>query len=157
MADILTGDHTKILRAKSKPVDAGAPETKALVALMQSTLKGTEHGIGLAAPQVGENVRLFVIYPERIWQEGDTWAVAQMPRVYLNPELKIIGLGKTRETEGCLSLPEVWLLLRRAKKVEITARDVEGRKIKFKASGLLARVFQHEADHLRGMLISDYV
>jgi len=156
MEDILTGEHNKVLRAKSKAVEADAPETGALVRRMRDILQKTEHGIGLAAPQAGENARLFVIYPERIWQEGDVWKPEDMPRVFLNPGLKIIGQGKTKETEGCLSLPEAWLEIERAKKVEITAKNPEGKKIKLKASGLLARVFQHETDHLDGVLIVDY-
>lgn len=156
MSRITQGQDNPILRRVSEPIEAITPAIGKLVARMEATLLKTEHGIGLAAPQIGENVRVFIMSPERIWQEEDLWKIEDMPRVFINPELKSFSRDVLKETEGCLSLPEVWLSFERSKKVTVTAADLEGNKSKIHAKGLLARVFQHEVDHLNGVLITDH-
>ena len=102
-------------------------------------------GVGLAAPQVGVTVRLFVASP--------TFDAADR-RVYVNPE--IISLeGKQENEEGCLSLPGISCKVRRAAVVAIRATNLDGEQFEETAEELAARVFQHEMDHLNGKLLVD--
>jgi peptide deformylase len=156
MVHIVQGAKNVVLRKKSEPVGSITPAIRKIVARMEATLAKTENGIGLAAPQIGENVRIFIILPERIRQEEDLWQVEDMPRAFINPELKGFSRDTLKDTEGCLSLPEQWFGFERPKKVTVTATDLARNKIKIHAKGLLARVFQHEVDHLNGVLIVDH-
>lgn len=104
-------------------------------------------GIGLAAPQVGISIRMFVV---KLPDEGAQELVFVNPRI-VEPE------GAVVAEEGCLSLPEVFIEKRRAARCGIVAQDVNGKPIEMKGEGLLARVWQHETDHLDGKLIIDYM
>ncbi|MBI2450700.1 MAG: peptide deformylase [Candidatus Nealsonbacteria bacterium] len=133
-----------VLMKKAEKIKEITPEIKKLSEDMMETMLKTEpEGVGIAAPQVGVSKRMFVAQ------------TAEGPRVFINPQLK----KKSRETEimeeGCLSLPGVWLKVKRVKKVELKGLDINGKKIKTKAEGLYARILQHEIDHLDGILIRD--
>ena len=105
-----------------------------------------EHkGVGLAAPQVGVNVRMFVMNPTG--QPEDD-------RVYLNPELDEAA-GEEERGEGCLSLPEINSPVWRSLTLRLRARDLEGREVLERAEGFIPRIWQHEIDHLDGVLILD--
>lgn len=146
---IVTGKEQAVLRTSSKKVkDFDALQS--LIEDMKETLSGTENGIGLAAPQVGENIRLFIISPDFAEETGGKL-------VFLNPEITSFSRRVTEEEEGCLSLPETWDIVARANKVTIKAQDENGEKFKVTAKGLLARLFQHEVDHLNGTLFVDHV
>lgn len=114
-------------------------EVERMVALMNDAL-----GIGLAAPQVGSSRRLLV------YQIGD-----QRPMALANPELEWSSADSEEFQEGCLSLPGVEVDVERPVHVRVVARDVDGRELRIEASGLEARVIQHEMDHLDGVLIID--
>jgi peptide deformylase len=102
-------------------------------------------GVGLAAPQVGRNLRLFVINPTG--QPEDV-------RIYVNPEL--VDLGDQEEgEEGCLSIPDLHINVMRSKNARIRAHDLEGRQFEEAASGYIPRIWQHETDHLNGILLID--
>lgn len=103
-------------------------------------------GVGLAAPQVGVSIRLFVANPSD--QPGE------QEGVYVNPAI-VTASGSEVGEEGCLSLPMVACKVKRATHVTVRATDLEGRPFEQSAEGLLARVFQHEMDHLDGVLLSD--
>lgn len=103
------------------------------------------NGVGLAAPQVGICQRLFVVN-----HTGEPGA----DRVYINPRL-IDLTGTVEAEEGCLSIPEVHVMVKRAKHCLMQAYDLEGKLIEFEAEDLEARIWQHEADHLDGRLIID--
>ncbi len=105
-------------------------------------------GIGLAANQVNENLRLFIIDKDLADKNG-------VPDVFINPEITEYSRDQDELEEGCLSIPEFYVPIRRPKKIKIKALDLNGRKIKLKARGFLARVLQHETDHLNGILIKD--
>ena len=107
-----------------------------------------QSGIGLAANQVGLDMQLFVIDQELAKEHN-------APSVYLNPEVKLYSKNQEELEEGCLSIPETWLQIKRFKKVKVKAMDENGKRFKFIAKGLLARVLQHEYDHLQGVLITD--
>lgn len=148
MLDILTGGKNKILRSKSEPVKKITPEVLSLIKEMQETLAQAENGVGLAAPQVGRNISLFVV-AQGIAKGGHT--------VFINPEITQVSKKDMVEEEGCLSLPGDWRELARADKVTIKALDETGAKFKIRAKGLLARLMLHEADHLKGVLFVDHL
>lgn len=138
-----------ILRKKSLAVsksEIASEEIKILVADMMRTVEETQDAIGLAAPQVGIGKRIFVVkLPE---YEG----------VFINPQLIDPGKTKTRnsiEDEGCLSVPATYGPVVRERAVKIKAIDAQGKEFKLRAKGLLARVIQHELDHLNGKLFID--
>lgn len=112
------------------------------------TIMVQAQGVGLAANQVGENLQLFVILSS-LAQENN------VPEVFINPEITEYSKGQDTAEEGCLSLPGYFALIDRSKKIKIKALDLDGQKIRFKARGFLARVLQHETDHLNGLLIKD--
>lgn len=103
-------------------------------------------GVGLAANQVNKDLALFVI-DESLAKENNA------PDVYLNPEIEPYSKQEDIMEEGCLSIPGTWLKIKRTKKVKVKALNEKGDKIKFIAKGMLARVLQHEFDHLQGTLI----
>jgi peptide deformylase len=105
-------------------------------------------GVGLAANQVGKNLALFVIL-ESLAKEHN------VPEVYFNPEITEYSKDSDEIEEGCLSIPEYFAPIKRARKVMLKFIDEEGKKRKIKARGFLARVYQHETDHLNGLIIKD--
>jgi peptide deformylase len=132
------------LRKPSAPVERFDENLKALAARMLALMR--EHrGVGLAAAQVGHNVRLFVMNPSG--QPGDD-------RIYVNPEL-LDPSGSEEAEEGCLSIPGVNVNIVRDKAVRISAHDLDGKKFEQAGSGMQARIWQHEFDHLNGTLILD--
>lgn len=138
---------SKILKKKLEKIEDITPEIKGLISDMKETMK-LANGIGLAANQVGKDIALFVI-DENLAKENN------VPEVYINPELTLYSKEESAVEEGCLSVPEKWLNIKRVKKVKIKAIDENGKKIKFIAKSLLAKVLQHEFDHLNGILITD--
>lgn len=140
-----TGKDNKILRAKSSKVtDFSDPKIQKIIANMKETLFSMiETGIGLAAPQIGENIRIFILSPSISKQ-----------LIFINPTIKK-SLRRTKVQEGCLSLPKLYGFLKRSKTVKVAAFDENGEKFKLKAEGLLAQAIQHEVDHLDGILFID--
>ena len=133
-----------ILRKKAEVVkNPENPEIKKLIADMIVTMKQAS-GIGLAAPQVGYSLRLFIVnnVEDKIY-------------VFINPEIKDFSADKIPFDEGCLSVQKIWGPVIRPKKLTIKAMDENGKQMKIRAKGLLARVIQHEMDHLNGILFID--
>ena len=113
-------------------------------------------GIGLAAPQVYEGVRVFVAGTEGDLPIGDMSDDGPMPRFALiNPELAVEGRAVELDWEGCLSIPDIRGQVPRARDITVRGFDRDGRRVEFKASGFPARVIQHETDHLDGVLFFD--
>lgn len=148
MLEIELEKNNPVLRKKSEPVKEITSEILGLIKKMKETLAAAENGVGLAAPQVGKNIRLFVVSPE-LAKEDHT--------IFINPEITQISKAKTSEEEGCLSLPGDWRELARAEKVTIKALDENGKKFKMRVKGILARLMLHELDHLNGTLFVDYL
>jgi len=146
-----------VLRRKAEPIDRVDHNVRD-VALRMVELMFQADGIGLAAPQVGLPWRLFVAHvPESEGRSAtaDPPSATPDPRVYINPEITSpLGPLETAE-EGCLSLPDIRGEVLRPQTVTISALDVEGQPFKQTATGLLARCWQHEVDHLDGVLIID--
>ena len=140
----------KRLRQVSLPI---RQVTEALRELARDMLEVIydEPGIGLAAPQLGEPVRLIVV--DTTWSEE---GAEKSPLVLVNPELHEPE-GSIVWSEGCLSVPEFQAEVERAERVRLTATDLEGMPVEIRASGLQAVCFQHEVDHLDGMLFIDRI
>jgi peptide deformylase len=119
-------------------------QVRAVAARMIELMKEAK-GVGLAAPQVGLSWRLFVTDAP---DDGG-------PQVYVNPDLQLLPGERERHEEGCLSIPGVNVEIERPTAAFLTATDLEGRSVARPATGLTARVWQHEFDHLNGVLIID--
>jgi len=132
-----------ILRRKAAPIQSITPEIKELIADMVETTYD-QVGIGLAAPQVGIPLRLIVV-------NDDTGGGA---RPLINPAIAA-RRGSVVAEEGCLSIPGIFAPVERAEWVEVKALDGRGAPVALEAHGLLARVIQHEIDHLDGILFID--
>jgi peptide deformylase len=160
LLEVLTWPNP-ILKKKSIPVDVINSELKTLADDMLETMY-EENGIGLAAPQIGQNIRLIVI-DVRPRDEDDQIVEDEMtelelqhtyPMVLLNPKV-IAHEEKTTFEEGCLSVPGFNENVTRARVIEITALSLDGKELRFRTDGLLAICIQHEIDHLDGKLFID--
>jgi peptide deformylase len=134
-----------VLRRRAQPVGTVTPEIRRLVDDMVDTMYD-EVGIGLAAPQIGASLRLMVV--------GDD--DGRGARALLNPVITDRG-GEITAEEGCLSIPGVFAPVTRSEWVKLEAQDIEGQPVALTARGLRARVFQHEMDHLDGVLFIDHL
>jgi peptide deformylase len=132
------------LSKMSKPVEKFDQNLKDLAARM-FVLMRENRGVGLAAPQVGINIRMFVM---------NSTGKPEDDRIYVNPELSE-PLGEEEGEEGCLSLPQINAKILRSLSIQMKARDVEGKPISQLESGYIARIWQHEVDHLNGTLLLD--
>ncbi|GMU74105.1 MAG: peptide deformylase [Candidatus Campbellbacteria bacterium] len=146
----------KVLRAIAQDVpiqDIGSTKLKKILADMQKALAQEPDGVAIAAPQIGVSLRIFVISGKVFAKDID----APLPpdRVFINPN--ITKLSKEREwlEEGCLSVRWKYGEVPRALKATVTAHDENGKKFTLGGSGLLAQIFQHETDHLNGVLFTD--
>lgn len=144
MLEIVINPNT-ILRKKSRELkheEILRPEFKKLIKEMAVTMLKKD-GVGLAAPQIGKNIRLIVINSE------------EEVLAFINPKIIKKSWRKKIAEEGCLSLPDIFLPVKRHLSVEVEFLDLTGQKQKIKAKDMLARVFQHEIDHLDGILFID--
>ena len=132
-----------ILRQATTPVTEVTDDLRRLIADMFETMHHAR-GIGLAAPQVGRSERIAVI------------EIDEEPLVIINPEV-VERSGKAKAEEGCLSIPDIYADVERAKVVVVRAMDIDGKEYEIEATELLARCLQHEIDHLDGKLFLDYL
>ncbi|MBK1834115.1 peptide deformylase [Roseibacillus ishigakijimensis] len=152
-----------ILRKKCRVVEEVTDEIRELAENMIETMNDA-HGVGLAAPQIGEDLRLAVVDvshdPESITYLKIDDKVAEldevMPLVFINPELEF-GEEKELGREGCLSIQDIQAEVKRPLDVIAKLELLDGRVIKLESDGLLARAIQHEVDHLNGVLFIDRV
>ncbi|HKP92672.1 MAG TPA: peptide deformylase [Chthoniobacterales bacterium] len=151
-----------VLRAKGKRIEQVDDHIRALADDMLETMHSA-NGVGLAAQQVGHALQLTVLDVSQVEDRPSTLKIngkavedltSAMPLVLLNPTLK---LGEETEagSEGCLSFPEITADIDRAVTAQVEAKTLDGENVRIEASGLLARVFQHEVDHLNGILFVD--
>jgi peptide deformylase len=132
------------LKKVSRPVELFDDRLRALATRMFELMR-LHKGVGLAAPQVGENIRMFVM---------NATGEPTDDRVYVNPDLSDADGTETAE-EGCLSIPNVHVNVDRSLTMRIRARDLDGNPIEQVETGYLARIWQHEFDHLNGILLTD--
>lgn len=138
--EILTYTHPA-LRSKTEEVSEITPEIKTLIADMIETMYEAR-GVGLAAPQVGRLIRLFV------------YDVGEGPHAVINPRI-LKATGEEMGNEGCLSIPRLRGEVPRATRITVAWQDEKGKRHKRSVEGFTARVYQHENDHLHGILFTD--
>lgn len=157
-----------VLRAKARTLDAAeirSTEIQQLIDDMFETMAEYQ-GVGLAAPQVHEGVRIFVAgFPASLQDEDEEEDDEddeqdededEMPLIALiNPEITTVGRDLTEDWEGCLSIPDIRGRVPRARQIVAKGYDRNGKRVEIKASGFSARVIQHETDHLNGILFFD--
>ncbi|MBS0297369.1 MAG: peptide deformylase [Proteobacteria bacterium] len=147
---ILTvADGLSVLKQKSKPVEQVDDALRALMDDMLETMYDAP-GIGLAAVQIGEPVRVIVM---DLAKEGEEPA----PRYFVNPEITWASEELFSYEEGCLSVPEIYDAVERPAKVKLTYLNYQGEKVEEEAEGLYAVCIQHEMDHLEGVLFIDHL
>lgn len=150
---IITYDDP-ILRKETKPVPDGDSSVDALIEDMLETMHHA-HGVGLAAPQVGQLLQVFVMDADPITEELDEPDFG--PMVFINPEIVDQSEKRVELEEGCLSIPEVRDTVLRPEQVTIRWQDQSFASREMTFDGWSARVIQHEMDHLRGKLFLDYL
>mgnify|MGYP001031728825 CR=1 FL=1 len=143
-----------VLRGTSEDIEPDYPDLKKLVADMFETMYASE-GVGLAAPQIGRNDRIVVIDASPVaenFPECDGWK-----KVLINPEIEILDGEKISRSEGCLSLPGISEDVKRVEHIRLCWLDEDMQPHQEEISGFLARIVQHECDHLEGMLYIDHI
>ena len=143
---IQTGADNPILRKKAKKVKSINSEIKGIILDMTDTMKSNDVIAGLAAPQIGHSLQIIVIRFD--YKKGCM--------TLINPQIKKTFSKKAIMEESCMSVPGISVLIERYHKIIVEALDIEGRPVKVKAKGILARIIQHEIDHLNGILIIDH-
>jgi peptide deformylase len=145
-----------VLRAKTRPVEKSELKSAAVQRLIDDMIDTmTEyHGVGLAAPQVHEGLRLFVAALDS-GEEGEDEDQETEPLTIVNPEITVVGADVVEDWEGCLSIPDIRGRVPRAREVRVRALDRHGDRLELRAHDFSARVIQHETDHLDGILFFD--
>lgn len=150
-----------VLRALAKPVPAemfGTQELEKIIADMKQALRDEPFGVAIAAPQIGVSYRIFVVrgYVFEHIRRTDPGAQELVDQVFVNPTITYRSEKKeVIQGEGCLSVPNVYGDIERSVRVRIVAQDEKGKKFLKNGSGLLAEIFEHESDHLDGILFID--
>jgi peptide deformylase len=142
-----------VLRAKARPLEKAEIRSGVIQQLIDDMLDtmAEYHGVGLAAPQVHEGVRIFVAALDTgDDDEEDSEAIA-----LINPEITVVGPDVVEDWEGCLSIPDIRGRVPRAREIKVRAFDRSGARLELNAHDFPARVIQHETDHLDGVLFFD--
>lgn len=181
MRTILPHTHNPLLRdiAREVPISEITSSTiRTLIADMKHLLAREQYGVAIAAPQIGESLRIFVVSGKALSKRSDndedentlekdiegssalasvssTRSITEIDQVYINPVMLKVSRGKVLKHEGCLSVKGKWGHVARAEKATIRAYDEHGALFTRGAAGFLAHVFQHEMDHLDGILYID--
>lgn len=147
-----------LLKAKNKTIsDHNSPKIKKLIKDLVDTMRKTDL-IGIAAPQIGENHMVFVTHPRST--KARNLGKADKLRVFINPKITFKSKKQSLIYEGCGSVADIFGPVLRPEEVEVSAIDENGQKFSLRANGILARVIQHEMDHLEGIefiqKVSDY-
>jgi peptide deformylase len=176
LKDPIAQEGSPVLRLVAKPVpqkEIASAAIAKVIKKMHAALAPEKYGVAIAAPQVGESLRIFVV-AGRVFGEGEhvpdgsgdatggpenTQKGHDLPppanKVYINPEITRSSRGKIDESEGCLSVRGLYGMVKRHTKVTLKYTDEQGNTQTENASGLLAHIFQHEVDHLNGILFID--
>ncbi len=175
MIEIIQKDNP-LLRQKAKEVaaeDIQSRKIESVIRRMKEALQGEDDGVAIAAPQIGESLRIFVV-SKKIFdimdeekkqkkpkhQKNDEFEESERPTkredmVFINPEIIKVSKKKIELEEGCLSVRWLYGKVKRNEKTLVKALDENGRSFSMGGSGLLSQVFQHEIDHLNGILFID--
>lgn len=162
MKDPIVQEGDPVLRRAAKPVpkkDIGSPTLAKIIKKMHAALAPEKYGVAIAAPQIGESVRIFVVagrvFKEEVPEGEKDTAPTPPDRVYINPQITRASRKRLEESEGCLSVRSIYGTVMRHEKVTLNYIDEDGRAQTQNASGLLGHIFQHEVDHLDGILFID--
>lgn len=150
----IDNDPKNPLRETAAPVkksEFGTKELNEIVSSMHKALRAENDGVALAAPQIGVSKRIFVIAPAA-YEEGAKWK----PLVFINPSLTKVSRKIEERQEGCLSVRWIYGKTKRHASATVEACDESGNKFSFGGTGLIAHIFQHEIDHLDGILFIDH-
>jgi peptide deformylase len=170
--------HEKVLRKISKKVilkEIKTPKIQKILKKMSASLKNEYDGVAMAAPQIGYSLRIFIVsgkvlnenlmknIEEKLLNQNNLVTKKEIKKeeevkdlVFINPKISKLSREKNWTSEGCLSVRWLYGQTKRSKKALITAYDEKGKKFSRGASGLLAQIFQHETDHLDGILFIDH-
>ena len=142
-----------VLRAKARPLEKAEIRTAAMQKLIDDMIDTMSeyHGVGLAAPQIHEGLRIFVAALDA----GDDDEDEADPIALINPEITVVGSDVVEDWEGCLSIPDIRGRVPRPREITVRAMDRKGDRIELHAHDFHARVIQHETDHLDGVLFVD--
>ena len=156
----IVGYGDPILKKKAQIVEKNYPDLKSLISDMFETMYHAS-GVGLAAPQIGKSIRLFIIdtsaFDNKDFQETSGFKTATLKKVFINPEIiNESGEAKPFE-EGCLSIPNVREIINRKSKIKLSYFDENFVHHQESFNGIIARVIQHEYDHIEGVLFTDKV
>ncbi|MBI5126737.1 MAG: peptide deformylase [Candidatus Taylorbacteria bacterium] len=158
MVDIIQNGNP-ILREVAHPVsleECGSSRIKKVISDMREALASQSDGVAIAAPQIAQSLRIFLV-SGKVLKEANPELYKDLPDeiVFINPEITKLSKETQILEEGCLSVRWLYGKVKRSKKASIRAYDVTGKKFERGASGLLAQIFQHEVDHLNGVLFID--
>ncbi|MBI5138762.1 MAG: peptide deformylase [Candidatus Vogelbacteria bacterium] len=154
--DLIVQRDESVLRLQANdvlPEEFGSEKLKELIHKMSSILATKKEGVAIAAPQIGVSKRIFVV-AGKVFRKNDDSNVPE-DKVFINPKIKKLSISKAILDEGCLSVDGYFGKILRSEKATISAKDIDGKKFTRGASGLLAQIFQHEIDHLNGILFVD--
>lgn len=143
-----------VLREIAEDVTPDYPDLKKLIEDMFETMY-TSEGVGLAAPQIGKSIRLVVIDADPVAETFPECAGKKL--VLINPEIEVLDGDKVSRAEGCLSLPGLSEEVKRVEKIRLNWLDENFQEHEEEISGFLARIVQHECDHLEGMVYIDHI
>lgn len=160
MENIVQTDNP-VLRKTAKEVplsEIGTPKINKIIEEMKKAMDACDDGVAIAAPQIGKSLQIFVVSP-KAFITSEEKSIEELKKikhsVFINPKIKKLSVKTNILDEGCLSVRGIFGKIKRAEKATIEAYDENGKKITRGASGLLAEVFQHETDHLKGVLFTD--
>jgi peptide deformylase len=164
---IIVQNGDKVLRKTSKEVPVSSitkPKIQKIISDMSAALDSQYDGVAIAAPQIGVSLRIFVV-SGRVFDEGfirgenqntkNIYKAKQPNLVFINPIFKKTSKDKKLMVEGCLSVRPLYGKVRRATRATVEAYNEKGKKFVMEGTGLLAHIFQHEIDHLEGVLFID--
>jgi peptide deformylase len=144
-----------VLRARAREIERGELKLAPMQKLIDDMIDTMHeyHGVGLAAPQIHESVRIFVAAINPLQEEP--LSPKDEPMVFINPVITPVGREVEEDWEGCLSIPDIRGRVPRARDIKVTALDRSGARLEFTSQDFPARVIQHETDHLDGILFFD--
>lgn len=160
MKDPIVQAGDPVLRRVAKPVapkDATSAKIKKIISRMKAALSGEEYGVAIAAPQIGESLRIFVVAGKAFSdsQDDDGAKPTEPDRVFINPTLSRLSKKTAEMSEGCLSVRGKYGTVLRHEKASVAALGEDGKPFTYHGTGLVAHIFQHECDHLDGILYID--
>ncbi len=160
--DLILDREAPILREKAAHVELAqitSKKVKDIITKMKKALHQEEDGVALAAPQIGVSLKIFIVKGSVLdlaeEKKSGISKTSQKDLVFVNPEIVKVSKNKRAVEEGCLSIRWLYGEVPRHEKVSITAYDDRGEFATYGATGLLAQIFQHEIDHLDGILFTD--